>query len=311
MHSGISIVCFAASYALALSLEISRLFFRVSMRTAIMVGIMVAGFVAHSLYLSSEARYGFTDGAPLSSWYHGCLVVAWVLSLVYITISLRAKPSSIGLIFLPTILALVAVAQLFPKSPQLTSEASHRVWSICHGVALLLGTAAVVGGFFSGLLYILQSYRLKHKSMTSRGLRLPSLERLQRISENALVASCVLLLIGLVSGVILNLRRGADASLPWTDPVVWPSAILLVWLVVVLTFNAFYRPAREGHKVAYLTFASFLFLGFVLGILLFVDRSHSTSTVSTSLSETRVASRQSCAAPSVRGDEVVGGDRAT
>ena len=144
----------------------------------------------------------------------------------------------------------------------------------CSLVALLLGTAAVVAGFVGGLLYLLQSYRLKHKVVATRGLRLPSLEKLHRISENALVTSCILLLIGLLSGVLLNWRRGDSTSLPWTDPVVWPSAVLLIWLVTVLTFNAFYKPARRGHKVAYLTFASFVFLGFVLAIILLVPKSH-------------------------------------
>ena len=271
---GISIVCFAASYAVAFCLELSRLFFRISMRTAIMIGFMVAGVVAHSIYLGREAQDGLAGGAPLSSWYHGCLIVAWLLALVFVVISLRQKPTSIGLIFLPTILCLVGVAQVFPKSPQLSSEDSYRLWSISHGVALLLGTAAVVVGFVSGLLYLLQTYRLKHKIVSSRGLRLPSLEKLQHISENALIASSLLLTVGLSSGILLNWRRGGEATLPWTDPVVWPSAVLLIWLIAALTFNAFYKPARQGHKVAYLTFASFVFLGLVLAIIILVPSSH-------------------------------------
>ena len=273
MLDGISIVCFAASYAVAFCLEVSRLFFRVSLRTAIMVGFMIAGLIAHSVYLGREAQSGF-GGAPLSSWYHGCLILAWLLAVIFVAISLRAAPTSIGLIFLPTILALIAVAQIFPRTPQLGREASYRLWSQSHGIALLMGTAAVVCGFVGGLLYLLQSHRLKNKIVVTRGLRLPSLERLQRISENSLVVSCWLLLIGLLSGIVLNWIDGDDAKLTWTDPVVWPSAVLLIWLIVALSFNAMYRPAREGHKVAYLTFASFVFLGLVLAIILLVPSSH-------------------------------------
>ena len=275
MLSGISIVCFAASYAVALCLEISRLFFRVSLRTAIMVGFVVAGLLAHTVYLAREAQQGISSGSLLSSWYHGCLIVAWLLVVVYLGLSLWRRPTAIGLFFLPTILALVAIAQIFPKQPQLTSEAAGRVWSIVHGVALLLGTASVVVGFLGGLLYLAQSYRLKHKFVASRGLRLPSLERLQRISEGALVTSCCLLVVGLSAGILLNWSAGEDAVVPWTDPVVWPSGLLLCWLVAVLTFNAFYKPARQGRKVAYLTTASFIFLGLVLAILLLVP-SHGT-----------------------------------
>lgn len=272
--SGISIVCFAASYTVALCLEITRLFFRVSLRTAIMVGFMAAGLLAHSIYLGREAQSGLAGGNPLSSWYHGCLIVAWLLAVAYLAMSLWKKPTAIGLIFLPTILALVGMAQLFPRTPQLTGETVHRVWSTAHGVALLLGTAAVIVGFAAGVMYLVQSARLKHKVIVTPALRLPSLERLQRISEGALVTSCWLLLVGLLSGVLLNWRRSAEAQFPWTDPVVWPSGLLLIWLLVALTFNAFYKPARQGRKVAYLTFTSAVFLGLVLAIILLVPSSH-------------------------------------
>ena len=285
MTSGISIVCFASSYAVAFGLEISRQFLRIGLRTAIMVGFVVAGLLAHSVYLVREAQDGLAGGAPLSSWYHGCLILAWFLAATFLTISLRRAPTSIGLIFLPTILALVAVAQIFPSSPQLAAAESYRIWSQSHGFALLLGTTAVVVGFVSGVLYLVQSWRLKQKLIATAGLRLPSLEKLKTISENSLVASCWLLLVGLASGVVLNWLRADDAPLTWTDPVVWPSAVLLIWLVAALIFNAFYRPAREGHKIAYLTFASFVFLGLVLAILLLVPTSHGggSTTLGTSI----------------------------
>jgi hypothetical protein len=53
--------------------------------------------------------------------------------------------------------------------------------------------------------------------------------------------------------------------------------LLLVWLLVALTFNSFYKPARQGQKVAYLTLASFVFLGIVFVILFFVPSSHGST----------------------------------
>lgn len=271
MLSGVTIVCFAASYGVAFALELTRLFYRVSLRTAIMVGFMVAGILAHTIYLGREAQLGLTGGSPLSSWYHGCLVVAWILAVAFVFLSLKQlgdKPTPIGIIFLPTILALVAVSQIFPAKAQLSSEQSHRILSISHGVALIFGTTAVSAGFVAGVLYLLQSYRLKNKLIANRGLKLPSLEKLQRICEFSLFGSCFLMLIGLFTGVLLNVRRGDTSRLMWTDPVVWTSGVLLVWNLTALMFVRFYKPARQGHKVAYLTFASFVFLVFVLAMIL-------------------------------------------
>ena len=116
----------------------------------------------------------------------------------------------------------------------------------------------------------MQSYRLKHKLPPREGFRLPSLEWLQRVSERSLFVSVFLLAAGLLSGIILNLVKHGrrDDALPWTDPVVWISGVLLLWLIAVALFNSLYKPSRQGRKVAYLTVASFVFLAMVLGIVL-------------------------------------------
>ena len=46
MLSGITITCFASSYAVAFALEFARLFVRAKVRTAMMVGFTVAGLFA-------------------------------------------------------------------------------------------------------------------------------------------------------------------------------------------------------------------------------------------------------------------------
>ena len=47
------------------------------------------------------------------------------------------------------------------------------------------------------------------------------------------------------------------------------SGVLFLWLLAVVTFEWVYKPARAGRKVAYLTVASFVFLGLVLYFVLF------------------------------------------
>jgi hypothetical protein len=51
MLSQVHIVCFAASYFVALALEISRLFLRVPVRTIVGIGFTAAGLLAHAIYL--------------------------------------------------------------------------------------------------------------------------------------------------------------------------------------------------------------------------------------------------------------------
>jgi hypothetical protein len=139
-----------------------------------------------------------------------------------------------------------------------------------HGVALLLGTVIVALGFVFGLMYLFQLRRLKAKKLAKSGqFRLPSLEWLQQYAEWSLIASACLLVIGLVSGIALNLTGTTDGKIviPWQHPVIWTSAVLCGWLVVSSLASQFYRPAKNGRKVALLVLASFLFLVFELGIV--------------------------------------------
>ena len=271
MLSGISIVCFAASYAVALALEVTRLFFRSGMRLVAIIGFAAAGLLAHTSYLIYRAQEGLaTRGAPLSNWYHWCLIAAWVLAAIYLGLALKRARNPMGLFLLPLVLGLIGLALLFPQDQTFPKAQAYRVWSMVHGWALLLGTATVLYGFAAGVMYLAQSYRLKRKLPPRQGFRLPSLEWLQRSSDGSLVVSSSLLAGGLLAGIVLNLIQHGYRSdaLPWTDPVVVSSGMLLLWLILVLVFSYLYKPARQGRKVAYLTFASFVFLLMVLVIML-------------------------------------------
>ncbi|MCA9184610.1 MAG: hypothetical protein R3E01_29430 [Pirellulaceae bacterium] len=281
MWSGISIVCFASSYAITLALEISRLFFRSKIRHLTLLGFLTAGLLAHSIYLVTQAHRGLElRGAPLSSWYHWCLIGAWCVAVVYLVFSLSRPGAQAGIFVLPLILGLLGVATMLPKDQFFPAERATEYWGMAHGIALLAGTVAACLGFVTGIMYLVQSYRLKHKWTARPGFRLPSLEWLQTANERSLVFSSLILASGLLAGIVLNLIKHSQQAqpLPWSDPVVCISVALLVWLVLVLIFNALYRPARYGRKVAYLTTVSFFFLLMVLGFVLFSPTRHATGT---------------------------------
>lgn len=272
MLSQVSIVCFAASYAVTLLLEVSRLFFRVPVRAAVMIGFAIAGMVAHTAFLAARATAEVT-APPLSSWFDWLLLAAWGMAAAYLMMVVRRPQTAAGIFVLPLVLGLIGVATLFRHVAPFPRGHAVQVWGMIHGVALLLGAVVVMLGFVAGLMYLVQSYRLKHKLPPRQGLKLPSLEWLQQANRHSLAVSSALLFVGVVSGVVLNLVK-QQQGMPWTDPVVWTSALLLLWLIGALAFEICYKPAQQGRKVAYLTLASFVFLGLVLGVILLVPSRH-------------------------------------
>jgi len=275
MLSGISTICFAASYAIAFALELVGLKVRFTWRRAAIIAITLAGLVAHTIYLCNIA--GDATILPVST-VEWLLLAAWVLAIVYLAALFYLPQTAIGIVLLPIVLGLVAGSLLASPEP-FAPERSFYAWSMFHGIVLLLGTVAVCVGFLSGLMYLVQSYALKHVRSAANTLRLPSLEWLERVNNRALGLSAVLIAFGFVSGIVMAIAAHRDESAYqlWTDPVILSLAAMLGWLLGAEVFRLVYPAARGGRKVAYLTLASFVFLVIALAAFMLLDNVHGNS----------------------------------
>ena len=172
----------------------------------------------------------------------------------------------IGIFLLPVTLLLIGFGHSFSNAAPFSPGRAKTVWNMVHGSSLLLGTVVVALGFVFGIMYLIQSRRLKQKRTGS--FRLPSLEWLNTWAERSLLGSTVLLCGGFASGIALKMVQQSSASssvaeegtIPWSDPVIWTSAVLFLWLLAATIISTFYKPARRGRKVAYVVTISFLFL---------------------------------------------------
>jgi hypothetical protein len=273
MFEKVTIVCIVSSYGLALLLEIARLVFRWQVRPIVTLGWGLAGLLAHSIVLWRDAQPGFAAGIPLSSWHLWYLLAAWLLTVIYLAMAFGRSQTSLGIFMLPVILIL-AYASHVAQRTEFPRSYAHQGWGMIHGVALLLGTVTASLGFVAGVMYLVQSYRLKHKLPPRPGFRLPSLEWLQGASKQMLYASSCFVAGGMFAGIILNIIR---REVSWTDRVVVSSGVLLAWLVAATLFELLYKPAQQGRKVAYLTVASFIFLAMVLALALSGDKPHTAN----------------------------------
>jgi ABC-type uncharacterized transport system permease subunit len=265
MIDRITVFCFAASYAVTLALEITRLFFRSGVRGALMLAFAGAGLVAHTLFLVNRWT-GEGGSALLSTAFDWYLVAAWLLAMCYLVLVYFHPRNSLGIFCLPLVLGLVSAAWFGASQEPLSEAEDKQLWHWIHGGSLLIGAVAAMIGFASGLMYLLAAYRLRHKLPPRMGFELPSLEWLEKVSERAIVVSVVCLLGGFGTGLMLSyLKNGA---VWWTDVEVWTTTLLAAWIIAVAAFSFAYKPARQGRKVAYLTLGTFLFLAMTLAALL-------------------------------------------
>ena len=273
----VQVFCFLASYTVALLLEIMRLWFRSRVRRAVSLVFVVAGWIAHTAFLYNSAMK--EGGSPLSSYRDWMLLAAWVLVLVYFYLACFHPATHFGIFFLPLVLGLVVAGWLTPEELRFSDERASHIVLWIHGVSILAATVTVLFGFAAGMMYLWQAQRLKHRRpprpgypLAGRGypaVRLPSLEWLQTANARSLVASMLLTGVAVASGIVLNwlsVRQGGR-GVPWY--VVLGLLFLFVWLLLHVIIGVFYRPIRQGRKVAYLTLVSFGFLVIALGLALF------------------------------------------
>lgn len=266
--ANISISCFAFSYLLTLLLEVSRLFFQVPVRWVLIQVITAAGLFAHAIYIGLDISSSLqADATPLASWHAWCVLVSLVVALFYFVLAIRRPHNNIGVFLIPVVLVLVLAAALVKDSGTFTADGALSLWEFIHIGSLLAGTVAVALGFAIGVMYVVQSSRLKKKLPPRAGLRLPSLEWLERNNRRCLFVSTILLAQGLFAGVVMNIIR----QVPFEQGVTISSGVLFLWLIAVTLFEYLYKPARQGRKVAYLTMAHFIFLAVVLGYVIFAQ----------------------------------------
>lgn len=230
--AGISVVCFAASYLVALACEGSRLLFRSGIRGAVMVAFAAAGIVAHTLFLGWRAAH--EAAVPLSSPFDWYLLAAWLLATGYLWGTLANPRTPVGLFILPVVLGLIGAAEVSSREPFPQSPATQ-AWGAVHGVFNLAASVAAAVGGVAGIMWLIQAGRLSRKRATMPGLRLPSLEKLAGTIRTMAPLAASMAVAGFASGLVLNAvnqRRGLLETVPWSDPVVLRLGLLVAWLVV-------------------------------------------------------------------------------
>jgi ABC-type uncharacterized transport system permease subunit len=286
MLSGTLFACLTA-YVAAFVFEVAGLRRRFHWQRRLLIVGALSALATHTLYLVQSAKN--TSGLP-SSTADWLLWAGWLLAVVYAAALFYLRRSPTGVVLIPIVAGLILSSRWASTDP-LASGSSFYIWGRIHGLLLLAGTVAVCVGFLAGLMYLLQSYALKHARSFASPLRLPSLEWLERVNSRVLGLSAVLIALGFVSGVVMSTvhHRGEPAYALWTDPVVLSLASMLLWLIAAEVFRFVYPAARRGRKVAYLTLASFVFLVIALASFTLLDNVHAPNRRERARQQGRVA----------------------
>ncbi len=277
MLTGVSLTCFLFSYLIVLFLELVRLFYRFPARHFLVLTGMLAGLLAHTIFLGNEILGAGSDRL-LNNWFQWVSLGAWGLALTCTVLMARNRDGNVGLFLIPMILILLGLAALLRGGQPFVSTNAVTLWGRVHGVSLLLGTMFICQGFAFGIMYLLQSHRLKSKRNSTVRFRLPALEFLRSMNRLNLFASTAALGVGLLSGILLNISR--EGRVAWLSLGVLVSIALFVWVFVASILEYSSKGSLGGRRSAYLSIANFIFLALVLVLVLLASHGQSTAVIS-------------------------------
>lgn len=245
----VTVLCFAASYALGLAAEILRAVWPTRSFRWVATAVMAAGFLAHTLFLLRLASLG--GRLPIATQFESLLSVSWLLAAIHVFLLLTARRMAVGLFLLPVSLGLILfAATLTDRGTRGTRETggNNPAIALAHGMAFLAGTVLVVVALVAALMYLVKVWQLR-AGVLSSGVRLPSLERLDSINAVAVYLAWGLLTAGILLGFALR-------QLAWSDLKV--IATSFSWVVFTILTQYRFRPEARGRRVALLTIAAAL-----------------------------------------------------
>ena len=119
----ITVFCFAATYAVALGLELLRQFQARPALRWLALSFACAGLIAHSLFVA-------VNPLPLQTAFGSLIFLAWILAVFCVYGAFHHKRLAWELFVLPLVLGLVLLAQIFRRPNCVSTESKSLGWTL-------------------------------------------------------------------------------------------------------------------------------------------------------------------------------------
>jgi len=218
---------------------------------------LAIGAACHVLVLviHGVAAGGLPLGGGVGSWDHPFSTLAGLLAASVAATGLaRSSTRILGAFLSPMIVGLTLAALLVDSaSAAALPGALDSAWVVVHTLSVYASLALFSLAFGSGVGYLLAESRLRRMELVG-GLRLPSLQVLDRVNHRAFSGGLVGLTLGIVAGTLSAVHGdGAGADL---------RAKILVtvglWMLYALGWQARYVLGWGGRRSAWLAIVGFV-----------------------------------------------------
>lgn len=205
------------------------------------------GGLAHTAALFSLGK------CPLHTVPEILSVLAWAAVLIYLVAYVRYRIEVLNLIILPLVLVVMFISGVLPQEVIPVPPQARPQLLLVHVTVIVLGVAALFVTFAASLIYVLVDRALKAKRPARFFLRLPSLERCDRVGRTSLLWAYPLLTVGIVTGAIYSASKTGTYWM-WEPK---ETLAVLAWVILGIVMAARLGWGWRGSRVAILTIIGF------------------------------------------------------
>jgi ABC-type uncharacterized transport system permease subunit len=233
--------------------------------------LLVFAALAHTFVIGMQTvEYGHI---PVAGPTSAISTFVWLLALAYLYTEMTTDERAMGVFILPLLVALQLIPALNPGIEPRLPVLQSPLFGI-HVSALLLAYASFALACVIGVTYVLLFKEIKAKHLGIFYARLPSLQILDRMNQQAIVIGWIFLTVGLAVGAVWTPQALAYApdlpqlrAMSLQDPKIFVAVVC--WAIYSFELFAARRIGWGGRRAAYLSA-----LGFAIVLLNFVTISY-------------------------------------
>ncbi len=241
-----------ALYGLGVVLSLGALVARRREWVSAIPWLALSGFVIQLGAIIARGVEG--GGVPMRSPRDVVFLLAWAAMSVYLLAHFRLRLEVMGVVILPLVVALMLMTLLIPAGQAEIPDRFRSLARAVHIIPAVLGVGALFLTFAASLLYLIQERALKAHRPVTFFLRLPSLERCERLGHVSLSLGFLLLTFVIATGAAAA-TLGAPGDWQWVLREKWALAAWLLFAAVM--YDRVFSGGWRGRKAAYLSILGF------------------------------------------------------
>lgn len=246
----VALGCYAAGTAIALL----SLFVRAR---RIQIGgmvVMVAGFVAHTIWIGSICVR--TGHPPLTNLPEIASFVGWTVFVIALVLWIRYRVYAASFFVYPLVLLLLTISAVVGETFQVLDPELRSHLFTAHLLFSSVGVAGLLIGLAFGLLALLQDRALKAKTQGRLWDWIPSLDVCKMLSYRALAVGFSVYTLGLLAGVVWSYRTSAELI----DLQVKQIGAVTAWLLFAVLLQSFINDTYRRRRTLLISGAALISL---------------------------------------------------